>query len=117
MFTSVLLALKTVNCEMDNLHYRQFFWDFFRRKKENSRKKPFKITTNSKIWLRNVVKYVKYSFAKFANFVFFVSRGENITTFEPEMATISARNTKILTKFWQETGEVHTGDTDLVISL
>jgi hypothetical protein len=43
-----------------------------------------------------VVKYGKYSLAKFANFVY-AHIAEIVTIFEPKMVTISARNT--YTKF------------------
>ena len=49
-------------------------------KKVNSRKEIIKI---SKIWLRNVVKYGKYSLAKFANFVYVCITCGNVTIFEP----------------------------------
>ena len=51
---------------MDDLHYRLIF-DLAkcRRKKRNSRK----LLKNSKIWSRILVKYGKYSLAKFANFL------------------------------------------------
>jgi hypothetical protein len=45
---------------------------------------------------RNVVKYGKYSLAKFAYFVYmFVLRAEIVTIFERKMVTISARNTTL----------------------
>jgi hypothetical protein len=63
----------------------------------NSRKELITICKVSKIWLRNVVKCGKYILAKFANFVYvcITVLGEIVTIFEPQMVTISARNTNI----------------------
>jgi hypothetical protein len=48
------------------------------------------------VWLRNVVKCGKYSFAKFAIFVYtFVLRAEIATIFGPNVVAISARDTKV----------------------
>ncbi len=67
--------------------------------KDRDRKEPFKSSKITKVDRKIVVKYGKYSLAKFANFLYFLCYvWKLLPFFEPKVATISTRNT-IMRKF------------------
>jgi hypothetical protein len=89
-FMSLLIYLRL----MDNLHVRLIFG--LGKKKRIPVKNLLILVKLQNLVIRNVVKYGKYSLAKFAYFEYVcILRAEIVTIFELKMVTISARNKHI----------------------